>query len=118
MKHSSIKKALQTVWLIGIFSTCFTIANAQSTNSDMKSDSTTATDELIVPQSYPQTQDEQLEINSTGTATYTIDESNTAGTPEIPEARSKGNVEELRVYSGYQNGNNIIKTIEVEVPQK
>jgi hypothetical protein len=72
---------------------------------------------VIIPESYQQTQKQTEADVTAGTATYNIDENETQVDPQAdPGAapwHSEGDVEILRVYSGSQNGNNLVKTIEV-----
>jgi len=115
---TSIKKALKSMLLLALFSICVTIVNAQSENLDTNSETVLESDSLTILETYEQTQNQQREITSPGTATYNIVEDNEQGSSGASERRSDSNVEELRVYSGSQHGNNVIKTIEVEIPQK
>ena len=69
-----------------------------------------------IPESYQKTQEQLTEDVSVGSATYNIDENKPVVESGAAEWRSDGDVEELRVYSGQQSGNNYVKTIQVKVP--
>ncbi len=118
MKQLINHQTLKSVILFTILSFCFTIVNAQSENSESQSETVLQADSLTIPDTYDQNQDGQLDLNSSGTATYNIVEENEQSSSGAAEWRSGSDVEELRVYSGYQNGNNVIKTIEVQIPQR
>ncbi len=116
MKNSFIKKTFKSVMLAAFFCTCYTMVNAQSENTDLQTESVLNSDSLTIPETYQQTQDQQQEINSPGTATYNIVDTEPGVSTGAAEFHSDSNVEKLRVYSGSQNGNNVIKTIEVQIP--
>ncbi|HMT30863.1 MAG TPA: hypothetical protein PKD91_16450 [Bacteroidia bacterium] len=71
-----------------------------------------------IPENYQQIQQQSETDTSVGTATYNIVENETQVDPQSdPGAATWTNeedVEILRVYSGSQDGNNVVKTIEVK----
>lgn len=62
--------------------------------------------------------DTNTEFESPGTATYNIDEDNGQSISEVADWRTETNTEELKVYSGYHEGNNVIRTIEVVIQKR
>lgn len=118
MKPLISNQTLKSVILFTILSFCFTIVNAQSESSESQPETVLQVDSITVPETYEQNQDGQPDLNSSGTATYNIVEENEQSSSGAAEWRTASDVEELRVYSGYHNGNNVIKTIEVPIPQR
>ncbi len=82
-----------------------TLAQAQSTEEK--------TEEVNIPVSYGQTQNQPESGISEGTSTYNIVENETQPETGAADWRSEGDTEVLRVYSGSHEGNNQVKTIEV-----
>jgi len=74
-----------------------------------------STQQLNVPESYNQTQNQVASDLPAGSSTYNIAENETpAADPGAAAWRDESDTEVLRVYSGAQEGNNVIKTIEVK----
>ena len=76
-------------------------------------------DSLPLPKGLDQMQsDNNTEVESPGTATYNIIEENDQSISGVTDWRTESNSEELKVYSGNSEGNNVIRTIEVVIPNK
>ena len=76
-------------------------------------------DSLPLPKGTDQMQGENnIEVDSPGTATYNIVEENGQSISEVADWRTESNVEELKVYSGNSEGNTVIRTIEVTIPKR
>ncbi len=100
MKTSKLV-VLLTIFVMGIS----TLTKAQSTEEK--------TEEVNIPVSYGQTQNQPESGISEGTSTYNIVENETQPEAGAADWRSEGETEILRVYSGSHEGNNQVKTIEV-----
>jgi hypothetical protein len=84
------------------------MAHAQETNSSSMT--------IHIPEGYTQLQG--FGDDSPGVASYSVDETEELTDDGSASWRSyrSGETEELRVYSGKQDGNNIITTVEVKIP--
>ena len=75
-------------------------------------------DSLPLPGSPQMQGDNNSDVESPGTATYNIVEENDQSTSGVADWRAETNEEELKVYSGNSEGNNVIRTIEVVIPKR
>lgn len=142
MKNNSIIQSAKTMVLILILGISCSIANAQTQRADStrttqdtsyrKSDyrkmeidtmnrqnQMHKSDSLPLPKGTDQMQGENnIEVESPGTATYNIVEENDQSISGVADWRTETNEEELKVYSGNSEGNNVIRTIEVVIPKR
>ena len=114
-------KLFKSVILTTSFSLFVVAVNAQTTDSDSNYENdenvTSTEDEIGIPDSYMQEQNQLDSEYSSGTSSYNIDDSDEETAYEESSWRTESEGEELRVYSGFQDGNNTIKTIKVAVPE-
>lgn len=116
-------KMLKTVFLASMCTICFTYVNAQTTGESNSVNTESTSEEFGIPESYQQSQDQLNSDYSAGNATYNIDDNEMNSDSDIysdsgsASWRSDESVEVLRVYSGSQDGNNLVKKIEVKVPE-
>lgn len=75
-------------------------------------------DSLPLPDSSPKMQGDNSESEMPGQVTYNIDDDSGAGFSGAADWRNENTTEELRVYSGYHEGNNIVRIVEVEIPKR
>jgi len=80
-----------------------------------QTDSTTQ-EQVVVPESYQETQEQIQPDTSVGAATYNIVDNEAPVEPGAAPFRTDSDVEELRVYSGSHDGNNVIKRVEIRIP--
>ncbi|MBL7916054.1 MAG: hypothetical protein JNL49_13555 [Bacteroidia bacterium] len=142
MKINSIIQSAKTMVLVLILGISCSIANAQTQRADStrstqdtsyrksdyrKMDMDTMnrqnqmhkSDSLPLPKGTDQMQgDNNIEVESPGTATYNIVEENDQSISGVADWRTETNEEELKVYSGNSEGNNVIRTIEVVIPKQ
>jgi len=114
-------KVLKSVILSSAFTIFAISVNAQTTENDpaYQNDENNGneTEQFSIPESYQQEQNQLDDEYSSGNSTYNIDEENSETAYEESSWRSEGEEEELRVYSGSQDGNNVVKKIHVRVPE-
>ncbi|MBK7388211.1 MAG: hypothetical protein KBH11_06290 [Bacteroidia bacterium] len=139
MKNNSIVKSAKfnviVLFILGMFTS---VANAQVQRTDTTRTTRDSTfrnseidtlnninrqqnksDSLPLPKGTDQMQGENnIEVDSPGTATYNIVEENGQSISEVADWRTESNVEELKVYSGNSEGNTVIRTIEVTIPKR
>lgn len=75
-------------------------------------------DSLPLPKETGQVEGENIQGDPPGQATYNIDDGTQQNFDGAADWRIEETTEELKVYSGRHEGNNIIGTIEVEIPKK
>jgi hypothetical protein len=111
-------KTSKIVVLLTFIAICIsTLVNAQSEEVKPQPEAQTA-EQINVPESYNQAQEQVPSDLPAGTTTYNIaNENETPATdPGAAPWRADSEVEVLRIYSGSHDGNNLIKTVEVRVP--
>ena len=114
-------KLLKSVFLLSFFTVFAVSVNAQTTENNSSyqnsDETTTENDQYGIPESYQQEQNQLDEEYTSGNSTYNIDENEGETAYEESSWRSESDEEELRVYSGFQDGNNVVKKIHVRVPE-
>ena len=111
-------KTSKIVVLLTFFAICLsTLVNAQTEEVTPQPEEQKA-EQINVPESYNQAQEQVPSDLPAGNTTYNIAAENepVAADPGAASWRADSEVEVLRIYSGAHDGNNLIKTVEVRVP--
>ncbi|GEM_PF-2799873 len=108
-----MKVTMKSLFAVLLFTTGYEVSNAQSTSGQGVQED----QNLVIPDSYMQEQNQLSD--APGVASYN-EESADAPVEETGSVSSSYGryeaTEEIRIYSGKQDGNNVVRTVQVKLP--